>query len=143
MKRASIFAALAAAVSVFIFFMFNKGIAMDKNYGFRLKEPMRISTTGERPYYLIPASTVLYHQKGFDEGHQLYTIEVLVKGNLEADRLQKNESSEPIWLYPVEADDVAKLMQDYPLTKDDLIRILKARKMTREELAQIVREWTE
>ncbi len=142
MRRAQILTFLALVISLILFCLnFERKPTMDKAFGFRLKEPMLISTDNNKPYYLIPANTILYHQRGFDEGHQLYTIEVLIKGNIEADRLKPSEAGEPIWLYPIEPDDLSKLQREYPVSKDDLIRILKARRVTKEDLAQIVRDW--
>lgn len=128
--------ALAAA-----FYLTMGSHQMDTNAAFRLKEPMLISSSGGEPYYMVPANTVLRFQRGFAEGHQLYSIDVFVKGELSADRIGKDASIESTWLYRIDADDVAKIMSEYPLTKDDLVRILKARKMNRDELAQIVRDW--
>jgi hypothetical protein len=107
---------------------------------YRLNEPMLIATPKGAPYYMIPAGTALHFQQGFDEGHQLYTIEVLAMGKLPADQISEKEV-EATWLDPIDADDVSKILQQYPLPKDDLVRILKAKKMTRDDLAQIVREW--
>jgi hypothetical protein len=116
-------------------------LKMGTDTAFRLKEPMLISSNGGESYYMIPANSVLHYQRGFSEGHQLYSMEVLVKGELAADRISKDTPTESAWLYRIDADEVAKIMGTYPLSKDDLIRILKARKVTRDELAQIVREW--
>lgn len=113
---------------------------MENKPVYKLKEPMLIATSKGEPYYMIPAQTVLHYQEGFAEGHQLYTIEVLAKG-LPADQVVAGSPLESTWLYPIDADDVSKILQQYPVSKDDLVRILKARKMTRDDLAQIVREW--
>lgn len=132
---ALIFALLGAAATYL-------GVSkMDKSYAFRLKEPMLIATSGETPHYLLPANTVLYHQESFSEGHSLFTLEVMFKGKLEADRLAAGDIAEPLWLYSAETEDVGKLLKDYPLSKADLVRILKARQVTREELEQIIVDW--
>lgn len=124
-------------------YLLTKRHQMDTNPAYRLKEPMLISASKGEPYYMIPANTILHYQRGFAEGHQLYTIEVFAKGELTAERVSKDTPVESTWLYRIEAEDVEKILHDYPLSKDDLIRVLKARKMTRDELAQIVREWKE
>jgi hypothetical protein len=130
---------LLVATGVFIVYHWNK--AMENKTLYRLDEPMLISSSKGEPYYMIPANTVLRFQQGFSEGHQLYTIQVFSKGKLPATQISAETSVESSWLYPIDADDVSKIMHQYPLSKDDLIRILKARKMTRDELAQIVRDW--
>jgi hypothetical protein len=109
---------------------------------YRLKEPMLIATPKGAPYYMIPPGTVLHFQHGFDEGHQLYTIEIIAMGKLPADQISESDA-EATWLDPIDADDVSRILQQYPLPKDELVRILKAKKMTRDDLAQIVREWKE
>lgn len=114
---------------------------MDAKPSYRLNEPMLIAVSTGAPYYMIPANTVLHFKKGFDEGHELYTIDVFFKGTLPADKLSGSAHTQSTWLYQIDADSVSTVLKQYPLSKDDLVRILKARKMTREELAQIVRDW--
>lgn len=108
---------------------------------YQLKEPMLISSSVGTPYYMIPKNTVLHFEKGFAEGHQLYKIEVFFKGKLPADQLAPDAASESTWLYPLDADDIPKVLHQYPLSKEDLVQIMKARKITRDDLAQIVRDW--
>lgn len=131
-------AVLLVAFGSFIPFILSK--TMTKKTIYRLNEPMLIATPSGAPYYMIPAGTVLHFQHGFEEGHQLYTIEVLAKGKLPADQISEKEI-EKTWLDPIAPDDVSRILQQYPLSKDELVRILKSKKMTRDELAQIVREW--
>lgn len=107
---------------------------------YRLREPMLIATNKGEPYYMIPARTILRYQTAFAEGHQLYTIDVYAKG-LSADQLVAGSSVGLTWLYPIDAEDVSKILEQYPLSKDELVRILKARKMKRADLARLVREW--
>lgn len=114
---------------------------MDTKPSYRLKEPMLISNSSGAPYYMIPKDTVLHFEKGFAEGHQLYKIDVFFKGELPANQLAADATSESTWLYPLDADDIQKILHQYPLSKEDLVQILKTRKMTRDDLAQIVRDW--
>jgi hypothetical protein len=114
---------------------------MENKNLYRLDEPMLISSTKGEPYYMIPTNTALRFQHGFAEGHQLYTIQVFAKGKLPATQISSDTPIESSWLYPIDADDVSKLLHQYPISKDDLVRILKARKITRDDLAQIVRDW--
>ena len=132
---------LFLAIGFFTIYHWNKIRGNETLY--RLDEPMLISSTNGEPYYMIPPNTVLRFQRGFSEGHQLYTIHVFSKGKLPATQISAGTPVESNWLYPIDADDVANILHQYPLSKDDLIRILKARKMTRDELAQIVRDWTD
>ena len=141
MKKKLIYLIAAVVLIVFgslIQFILSKTMTSKSIY--RLNEPMLIATPKGAPYYMIPAGTALHFQQGFDEGHQLYTIEVLAMGKLPADKISEKEV-EATWLDPISADDVSRVLQQYPLSKDELVRILKAKKMTRDDLAQIVREW--
>ena len=131
-------AVLLVALGSSIPFILSK--TMTKKSVYRLNEPMLIATPDGAPYYMIPAGTVLHFQHGFEEGHQLYTIEVLTKGKLPADLISEKEI-EKTWLDPIAPDDIPRILQQYPLPKDELVKILKAKKMTRDDLAQIVREW--
>jgi hypothetical protein len=108
---------------------------------YQLKETMLISISTGEPFYMIPKNTVLRFQKGYAEGHQLYTIEVFFKGKLPADELPPQAPTESTWLYQLDADDIPKVRQQYPLSKEDLVRIMKAQKITRDDLTQMAREW--
>ena len=125
------------------FLIYHRNHTMDNKTLYRLNEPMLISSTGGEAYYMIPTNTVLQFEQGFAEGHQLYTVKVFAKGALPATPLPSGTAIESTWLYPIDAEDVSKILHQTPLSKDDLVRILKARKMTRDDLAQIVREWKE
>lgn len=114
---------------------------MDNQALYKLDEPMLISSSKGESYYMLPTNTVLHFQQGLAEGHQLYTIQVFSKGKLPATQIAANASMESTWIYPIDAEDIPKILSQYPLSKDDLVRILKARKMTCDDLAQIAREW--
>ncbi|MDR1994173.1 hypothetical protein [Azonexus sp.] len=116
---------------------------MDKEYAFRLTEPVLISSPSGKPeHYILPAGTILFHQKSYDEGHSTYIIELNYKGMPPVERVDSKVGSEnPLWAYPVSETDLRRLTADYPLTRDELAALLKARKISRDELAQIVREW--
>ena len=134
---------LAASVLVVLGFSIGfswKNVMSDKIL-YRLREPMLISTSKGEPYYMLPTNTVLRYQRGFSEGHQLYSVEVFAKGSLPADKIASDTDVDSTWIYPIDADEVSNLLKNYPLSKEDLVRILKARKITRDDLAQLVREW--
>jgi hypothetical protein len=116
---------------------------MDKNFAFHLSEPALIATPSGQQHYLLPSGTTVYHQASSAEGHGLYAIEVMFDGQLKLQPVKPGESTEPLWLYNVEADDVKKLLEAYPLSKSDLASILKARGVTREELEQMVLDWVD
>ena len=116
MKNAT---ALVSAALLFLIvgllgpFFFKKMTAAGTSY--KLKEPMLIATSTGEPFYMIPKNTVHRFQKGYAEGHQLYTIEVFFKGKLPADELPPQAPTESTWLYQLDADDIPKVRQQYPL----------------------------
>lgn len=138
-RKRTIVIILLVVLSIFTLIYWKK--IMHKKTLYRLDEPMLISSSKGEPYYMLPTNTVLRLQQGFSEGHQLYTIQVFAKGKLPASEINESTPTESTWIYPIDRDDVTKILSQYPLPKDDLIRILKAHKMTRDDLAHIVREW--
>lgn len=107
---------------------------------FVLTAPMLISTTKGEPYYILPSSTALSYEAAYAEGHQRYTLSLYAKGKLPLRSVEVGEKVESTWLYPIDKDNVGKLMSEYPLSKDDLAKIVGAHKMTRDEVTQIVRD---
>ena len=57
---AGLLAALALTTAILLF----RRLEMDKGGPYRLKEPMLVATNKDVPYYMIPANTVLYRQRG-------------------------------------------------------------------------------
>lgn len=117
-------------------------INMKPKKAFSITEPMLIEGENQNHYSLLPAGTILYHDKSWPEGHDTFHVYFHFKGKLDSEPANA-EIIAPLWLRSVDSTEVSKLMHDYPISKDELVKILKAKKMTREELAQIVREWTE
>jgi hypothetical protein len=138
-KKGMIF--VSAILLMLVFFILNWKKIMPNQTLYQLDEPMLISSNKGESYYMLPKNTVLHLEQSFAEGHQLYAINVFSKGKLPATQIREDASIESTWIYPMDAEDVSKILQQYPLSKSDLIQILKARKMTRDDLAQIVRDW--
>lgn len=109
---------------------------------FTTRQPLLIEGEDQQTYSLLPAGSVLYHDKSWPEGHETFHVYFHFKGKLEAEPADADVIA-PLWLRTVERNEVGKLANEYPITKEELVKILKAQKMTREELAQIVREWRE
>ena len=113
---------------------------MKSKHAITLNEPLLIEGETNKYYSLLPAGTVLYHDKSWPEGHETLHVYFNLKGNIDFQKADPSVVS-PLWLRTVDPAELTKLLQDYPLTKNDLVRILKARKISRDELAEIVREW--
>jgi len=122
---------------------FLKEKSMDREFAFRLTEPLLISAPGDgSERHLLPVGTVLYHQQSFAEGHSTYLVELNFKGAPPAERIESSLATEnALWAYQLSKSDLNRLLNDYPLTREELTTLLRARKISRDELAQIVREW--
>lgn len=114
---------------------------MKKDLAFKLSEPLLFLSSDGSHHHLLPAGATLFFQKGYDEGHAIYAMEVVFKGKFEAERITDLQQAEPLWVDTIYDTDLQELVKNYPISKDDLVRILKARKMTRDDLADIVRNW--
>lgn len=114
---------------------------MKKDLAFKLSEPLLFLSPDGSQHHLLPAGATLFFQKGYDEGHAIYAMEVVFKGKFEAERITDLQQAEPLWVDTIYDTDLKELVKNYPISKDDLVRILKARKMTRDDLADIVRDW--
>lgn len=137
------FIAASTALVLTGFFLSETGLLkMKRPKAFTTKEPLLIEGEIQKTYSLLPAGTVLYHDKSWPEGHDTFHVYFHFKGNLESEPANPDVIA-PLWLRSVDRSEVIKLIQEYPLSKDELVKILKAKKMTREELADIVREWRE
>lgn len=107
-----------------------------------LQEPLLLSTNdADKPYYLLPPGTKLFHHRSMPEGFDTYIVYVNYKGKLPLTEASKPNLVAPIWAHTIDQEDVQRILGKYPLSKEDLVRILKARKITRDELADIVRNW--
>jgi hypothetical protein len=120
---------------------------MSKTTYLKLQEPLLLEVqepgSEQRNFHMLPAGAALYKDYDFPEGFTRYVVYINIKAEFAAEKIISDKPNliDPIWAYPVQSEDLRKLIADTPVTKDDLVRILKARKMTREDLAQIVREW--
>lgn len=108
----------------------------------KLKAPLILSGDGPSHHqYLLPAGTSLYYDQAFPEGFVRYKIYV----NVEGVKLESVESKEQFWLdplvaFPVEKDQLRKLLSEYPLTKEDLASILKTSAISKNEIKELLQE---
>lgn len=107
---------------------------------FRLDEPLLIEGLKQNSYSLLPAGTLLYYDKSWDEGHSTYHVYFHFKGEFKSTQVN-NPGIDPTWLRTIPGDELPKLIAAYPLSREQLVSILKARKITKKEIAQILRDW--
>lgn len=94
-------------------------------------------------HYLLPHGTTLYYDQAFPEGFVRYKVYV----NVEGVKLESHKATEKFWLdpltaFPVDAEQLRKLLRDYPLTKDDLAAILKSSKISKTEIRGLLEEFS-
>lgn len=113
---------------------------MNSKKAVRLEEPLLIEGEKQNSYSLLPAGTVMYYDKSWDEGHSTYHVYFHFKGEFKSVPTD-SEDIDPIWLRTIDSDELPKLMSDYPVSREELISILKAKRATKQDLVQILRDW--
>lgn len=115
---------------------------MTTKKAFRLEEPLLIEGEKQTSYSLLPAGTVLYYDKSWDEGHSTYHVYFHFKGEFKSTPADSS-GIDPIWLRTVDSAELPKLLSEYPVSRDELAAILKAKRATKQDLVQILRDWTD
>lgn len=111
----------------------------------KLKVPLMLTGAPESPHrqYLLPAGTSLYFDQAFPEGFVRYKVYV----NVEGVSLDPKPPTEKFWLdplvaFPVENEQLSKLLKDYPLTKDELREILASDALSKTEIRALLTEYS-
>ena len=110
----------------------------------KLEFPLVLTGAGSTAHhYLLPHGTTLYYDQAFPEGFVRYKVYV----NVEGVKLESHKATEKFWLdpltaFPVDAEQLRKLLRDYPLTKDDLAAILKSSKISKTEIRSLLEEFS-
>lgn len=145
MKKTSILLLLLVALTstTFGILLSEKGVIhMTTKKAFRLEEPLLIEGEKQTSYSLLPAGTVLYYDKSWDEGHSTYHVYFHFKGEFKSSPTDSS-GIDPIWLRTVDSAELPKLISEYPVSRDELAAILKAKRATKQDLVQILRDWTD
>lgn len=131
-----------AAISAALAIHFTKEPTMPLVH--KLEFPLLLAGAGSTTHhYLLPQGTSLYYDQAFPEGFVRYKVYV----NVEGVKLESREATEKFWLdpltaFPVDAEQLRKLLRDYPLTKDDLAAILKSSKISKAEIRGLLEEFS-
>lgn len=94
--------------------------------------------------YMLPAGTVLYHDKHYGEGFTRYIVYFNYKGPIAHDEVPMEPKYggvliAPLWLSDVEAQDVDANVRRLPISRADVAAAVKSGDITREDLAAILR----
>lgn len=110
----------------------------------KLKAPLMLTGGATNDHqYLLPAGTSLYFDQAFPEGFVRYKIYV----NVEGVSLNTAPPTDKFWLapltaFPVEKEQLAKLLRDYPLTADELRGILAGGALSKEDIKKLLEEYS-
>jgi hypothetical protein len=92
--------------------------------------------------YILPKGTSLYFDQAFPEGFVRFKIYV----NVEGIKLESHEATEKFWLdpltaFPVDVNNLKKLLREYPLSKEDLSSILKSSSISKDEIKEVLSDY--
>lgn len=110
----------------------------------KLQFPLLLAGAGSTHHnYLLPAGTSLYYDQAFPEGFIRYKIYV----NVEGVKLESHEATEKFWLdpltaFPVDAEQLPKLLTNQPLSKDELAAILKSGQISKSDIRALLEEYS-
>lgn len=110
----------------------------------RSKEPLLIESQFGEVDYVLPAGTVLYHDRSFPEGHDRYIVYFNHKGVIDHEEVpMKPEYGgtfiDPLWLSNIDADVLEAIFRRFPLSRADVQAVIEANGITRDDLADIIR----
>jgi hypothetical protein len=110
-----------------------------------LKQPLMLTGAGSPNIrYLLPQGTSLYYDQAFPEGFVRYKVYI----NVEGVKLESREATEQFWLnpltaFPVDAENLRKLLREQPLSKDELAAILKSGSISKADIRKLLLEFSE
>ncbi|MGY4830244.1 hypothetical protein ACVNIS_16860 [Sphaerotilaceae bacterium SBD11-9] len=132
----------AATIAAFTTNHFTKDTKMPLVH--ELKFPLVLAGAGPaNQTYLLPAGTSLYYDQAFPEGFVRYKVYV----NVEGVKLESREATEKFWLnpltaFPVDAEQLPKLLRDHPISKEDLAAILKSGVISKADIRALLEEYS-
>jgi hypothetical protein len=146
-KLSSVFSRFSTAVTLIIltavsYYYLMKEPAMPLVH--KLAFPLLLSgSTDSSPNYLLPKGTSLYYDQAYPEGFIRYKIYV----NVEGIKLESREATEKFWLdpltaFPVDAEQLRKLLRDQPLSKDELASILQSGTISKADIRSLLEEYS-
>jgi hypothetical protein len=109
-----------------------------------LEFPLLLAGTKENtPFHLLPAGTTLYLDKSYPEGFTRYIIYVNVDHfPLESHELSDPTLIKPITAFPLDKEDLKRLLIRNPITKGELASILKSGQLSKDEIRELLAEYS-
>jgi hypothetical protein len=132
-------AALGTAIAFLLVCFAYRFIDMTDTRIHVLRHPLRIASAARDEWYLLPAGTTLYYDDSMPEGFDRYRIYLNVEGgDLDLSQVSDRYYIAPLSAYPIEGEDILRLIRSYPVNKEDLIGLLKAKPLTAEDAREII-----
>jgi hypothetical protein len=108
-----------------------------------LEFPMLLAgPDGNGPFQLLPLGTTLYLDQTYPEGFTRYKIYVNVdRFPLKTTKLSDPTAIIPVTAFPMDKDDVKRLLERNPVTKEELTSILKSGVLPKAEIRELLAEY--
>lgn len=107
-----------------------------------LQAPLMFNGAGSASHqYILPEGTTLYYDRTFPEGFTRYKVYF----NVEGVKLEPRESLEKFWIdpltaFPIDQQQLRRLLKEYSLSKAELALILKSSSISKAEIRQLLSE---
>ena len=135
-------AIIAATIASAVTYRLVRGSSMPLVH--KLEVPLMFNGAGSANHqYLLPEGTTLYYDQSFPEGFTRFKVYF----NVEGVKLESHDSTEKFWIdpltaFPVDQQQLRKLLKDYPISKAELSLILKSSNISKEEIRQLLTEYS-
>jgi hypothetical protein len=109
-----------------------------------LESPLLLAGAKENsPFHLLPAGTTLYFDQSYPEGFTRYIVYVNVDHYpLETQELDDPTLIIPITAFPLDKEDLKRLLVRNPITKAELASILKSGQLSKDEIRELLMEYS-
>lgn len=109
-----------------------------------LQYPLLLAGAKENaPLKLLPAGTTLYLDKTYPEGFTRYIVYVNVDHlPLETHELDDPTLITPITAFPLDKEDLRRLLARNPVSKEELTSILKSGQLSKDEIRELLAEFS-
>jgi hypothetical protein len=134
---------IVAIVGVTLFEIYNHlGAKMTRVH--TLEYPLLFAGAKENaPLQLLPAGTTLYLDKSYPEGFTRYIVYVNVDHfPLETHELEDPTLITPITAFPLDKEDLKRLLTRNPISKEELASILKSGQLSKDEIRELLAEFS-
>ena len=118
---------------------------VERPWVYKLEAPLMLAGgDAGNPPTLLPKGTSLYFDQAYPEGFTRFRVYV----NVEGIKLKGREATEKYWLdpltaFPVDQDQLHKLLKDYPLSRQDLEAILSSGSLSQAQIRELLQKYVQ